>query len=246
MKKAGWIVVLLVLGCSVLAACVDRTRRVSLVGDSLFGCAQDTIVNAINNNDGMSVVSTQYVKGGTTAYDNPINEAVRSEGVAKAFGNPDVVLFSFATNDMMTVAKGNLSLPSAIQAMQNLIDQAVESGANCIVMLESSHRFAATFPHSEEFAIQMGNWFDYWHQQAGANEHKGRPYQFLLADISGKIHADMNTYLGDIIHFNKAGAGLAASALVETINMCPPAPWRLRSQVSPADAECSPDIEPGK
>ncbi|MEH6586312.1 MAG: hypothetical protein V7720_07120 [Halioglobus sp.] len=235
MTRIIWlrILVLLIVFNGGLPGC----RRVTLVGDSLIGVAQETFVAAINDNSEQSWVDTEHVWSGSTAYNNPINHKIYSEGMEKAFGQPDVVVFSFATNDMFRVTDDQVSMDSAIQAMQTLINQAVISGAMCIVMLESSHRLRGSHPQSARFGMHMDSWFDHWHRSKGDNEYLGLPYTLLMADISGTIAADINKYLGDSIHFNTAGAELAAAAIVEQINHCPQGRWIYGADAMRPDAQ---------
>jgi hypothetical protein len=102
---------------------LNACRRVTLVSDSLLGGAvQEKFVHAINSNYGDSWVYTQHVLGGCTAYNNPINQEIYGKGIEEAFGRPDVVVFSFATNEMMGVTKDIISFESAIQSMQTLMN----------------------------------------------------------------------------------------------------------------------------
>jgi lysophospholipase L1-like esterase len=211
-------------------------RRVTLVGDSLLGCARDTLVDAINSNNGESWVYTEYVKGGCTSYNNPINEEIYSKGMEVAFDYPDVVVLSFGTNDMSEVTQDKISFDSAVQSLQTLINQAVIAGANCIVMLESSHRFRADLPLNSRFEMHMDDWFSHWHSQTGDNEYLGIPYKLLIADISDTVEGDIDAYIGDYIHFNEAGAQLAAEALVEQINLCPEGRWIFGENTLQPDA----------
>ncbi|MEH6636014.1 MAG: hypothetical protein V7700_10865 [Halioglobus sp.] len=132
----------------VLVGGLNGCRRVTLVGDSLIGVAQETFVDAINSNNEQSWVYTEHVWPGSTAYNNPVNQKIYSDGIANAFGSPDVVVFSFATNDMVRVKDDLISMDSAIQAMQTLINQAVAAGAMCVVILESSHQFRGDYPQN--------------------------------------------------------------------------------------------------
>jgi hypothetical protein len=231
------IVVCLLFVLSSLNAC----RRVTLVGDSLFGCAQDKFVNAINSNFGDSWVYTQYVGDGCTAYNNPINQKIYDIGIEESFGRPDVVVFSFATNEMMGVTKDTISFESAIQSMQTLMNQAVVSGATCIVMLEASHRILGEFPLGARFEMHMDEWFEYWHRRAGDNEHLGIPYMLLIADISSEVLADTDTYIAGDIHFTEAGAELAANEMVEKINQCPAGRWIFGEDALKQEAEFPPN-----
>lgn len=199
----------------------DQPHRISLVGDSLLEGALQTFVNVIGNDVENSRLYTKHVKGGTTAYNNPINRQIHSDGPEEAFGSPDVVVFSFATNEMADVAFGKKSMDAAIAAMQILIDQAVVSGASCIVMLESTHRIPEAFPHSTGWEIQMNKWFEYWHRQAGDNQSPAKPYRFSLATVSPDITANIAAYTTDGIHFSAAGAAIAAQAVAQQINLCP-------------------------
>lgn len=204
---------------------LNGCRRVSLVGDSLLVCAQESIVNAINSNNGNSWVYKQHIRGGCTSYNNPVNTEIYSKGMEDAFGYPDVVVFSFGSNDMAAVAKDLISMESAIQSMQTLMNQAVAAGAQCIVMLESSHQFNADVPLGARFEMHMDDWFDHWHRRSGDNQYLGIPYKLLIADISNEIEGNIKAYIGDYIHFNQAGADLAAKAIVEKINQCPEGRW---------------------
>lgn len=200
-------------------------RRVTLVGDSLLSGTRDTIIRAIDRNNGESWVYTEHLWAGSTAYNNPINHDIYSIGMAKAFGMPDVVVFSFAGNDMGRVSRDMIAIESAIEAMQTLMNQAVTAGAMCIVMLESTHRLRGDFAINPRFELHMDDWFDHWHRQVGENEFLGIPYTFLIADISEQVEADLDTYIGDYIHFNAVGAELMAAAIVEQINQCPEGRW---------------------
>lgn len=223
MTRNFWLRALVLL--AVISGGLNSCRRVTLVGDSLIGVAQETFVTAINENAEQSWVYTQHVWFGSTAYSNPINHKIYSQGMEKAFGQPDVVVFSFATNDMFRVTDDQISMDSAIQAMQTLINQAVVAGAMCIVILESSHRLRDSHPQSARFGMHMDTWFDHWHRSKGSNEYLGLPYTLLMADVSGTIASNIDKYLGDSIHFNMAGAELAAAAIVEQINRCPQGRW---------------------
>ncbi|MEH6636013.1 MAG: hypothetical protein V7700_10860 [Halioglobus sp.] len=75
------------------------------------------------------------------------------------------------------------------------------------------------------FEMHMDTWFEHWHRREGNNEYLGLPYRLLMADISEEIAADIDNYIGDYIHFNRAGADLAATAIVEQINHCPQGRW---------------------
>jgi hypothetical protein len=208
-----------------LAANLHGCRRVSLVGDSLLGCARDTIVKAINNNDGESWVYKEHIWNGCTAYNNPVNQEIYSIGMASAFSYPDTVVFSFAGNDMSRVAGDVITIESAIQSMQTLMNHAVVAGAQCIVMLESSHRLRGDWDINPRFEMHMDDWFDHWHRRVGDNEFLGTPYTLLIADISEQVEADIDTYIADYIHFTEAGGQLAAAAIVEQINQCPSGRW---------------------
>jgi lysophospholipase L1-like esterase len=229
--------------CGTVIICAG-CRRVTLVGDSLIACALDEIVCAINNNDEDSFVYTQHVWGGSTAYNNPINKEIYRDGVHTAYNNPinkeiyrdgvhaafgvpDAVVFSFGGNDMGQVLRGSISFSSAVQSMQTLINQAVVSGAQCIVMLESSHKFRASEPSpiNDEYQYLMDEWFDHWHSQVGVDAYLGMEYTLLIADISDEVQANMDKYIADYIHFTKAGAELAAAAIVEQVNQCPEGRW---------------------
>jgi len=240
MKKFMLLTLMVVCVLS-LAFSLHTHRRVTLVGDSLLGCAQEKFVDAINANNGNSWVYTQYVLGGCTAYNNPINQVISSKGIEESFGRPDVVVFSFATNEMMSVAEDKISLESAIQAMQTLMNQAVVSGATCIVMLEASHRLRADVPLGARFEMRMDDWFDHWHRRAGDNKYLGIPYKLLIADISSEIAADIDTYISDYIHFTEAGGDLAANALVEQINQCPAGRWIFGENTLKQEAEFPPN-----
>jgi lysophospholipase L1-like esterase len=199
----------------------DKPHRISLVGDSLLEGALDIFVDVINRDVENTRLYTKHVKGGTTAYNNPINQQIHSDGPEDAFGSPDVVVFSFATNEMADVAFGKRSMGAAIAAMQTLIEQAVAAGATCIVMLESTHRIPATFPQSAGWEIQMNAWFEYWHRRAVDNQYPGTPYRLLFATVSPEITANIAAYTTDGIHFSTAGANIAAQAVVEQIDLCP-------------------------
>ena len=237
MKKKYVLLMLAVLCVLFLVSGLNACRRVTLVGDSLLGCAQEQFVNAINANNGNSWVYTQQVWGGCTAYNNPINQEIYSKGLEEAFGRPDVVVFSFATNDMGVVTQDIISLESAIQSMQTLMNQAVASGASCIVMLEASHRLRGDVALGARFEMHMDEWFDHWHSLAGDNEYLGIPYKLLIADISSEIAADIDTYIADYIHFTQAGADLAANAMVEQINLCPEGRWLFGENAPKEGAE---------
>ncbi len=214
-----------ILITTIAAVSLQGCRRVTLVGDSLFGCARDTIVEAIDNNNEKSWVYTEHIWGGSTAYNNPINHEIYSLGMEQAFGFPDVVVFSFATNEMSGVSQDMFSIQSAKKAMETLINQAVSAGAECIVMLESSHRFRGDPDINSRFEMNMDDWFDHWHRKVGENEFLGMDYTFLIADISTQLEAELDTYIVDYIHFNEVGAGLAAAAITEQINRCPQGRW---------------------
>lgn len=212
---------LIILSVTSLHGC----RRVALVGDSLLGCAREAIVTAINENDGESWVYTEHVWGGSTAWNNPINQEIYGAGLYQAFHGPDVLVFSFASNDMGRVAHDVVTMDSAVQSMQALINQSVAAGAMCVVMLESSHRLRGDHQLSARFELHMDEWFDYWHQQVGDKEYLGIPYTLLIANISQQVESDMDLYIADYIHFTEAGALLAASAITEQINLCPEGRW---------------------
>ena len=239
--KKWMLLTVMAIGALILVFGLHACRRVTLVGDSLLGCAQDKFVQAINDNNGDSWVYTEHVLGGCTAYNNPINHLIYSEGIEDSFGRPDVVVFSFATNDMMSVAQDTISFESAIQAMQTLMNQAVISGATCIVMLEASHRLRADVPSGARFQMHMDEWFDHWHRRAGDNKYLGIPYKLLIADISSEIEADIDTYISDYIHFTDAGSDLAAKAMVEQINLCPEGRWTFGENSLKPDAEFPPN-----
>lgn len=206
----------------VLSGC----RRVSIVTNSLVsgGCGEQVIAR-INDNNAQSWVYKTDIWPGSTAYNNPVNHMIYEQGVESAFGFPDVVVLSFGTNDMAYVTKEHISYQSAVQSMQTLINQAVASGANCIVLLEASHSLWGDPEDNPVYTMHMDNWFDHWGSQIGENEHLGIAYRFLIADISDEIHADPTKYLLDYIHLNTAGAQLAAEAIVEQINRCPEGRW---------------------
>ena len=155
MKRRTWLVLGLLLILLGVGAGLNGCRRVTLVGDSLFGCARDAIVSAINNNAGNSWVYKEHIWGGCTAYNNPINSEIYGKGIEEAFSYPDVVAFSLGSNDMLAVAGGKISMESALQAMQTLINQAVASGANCIVLLESTHRMRVDFQCCADSAFRQ-------------------------------------------------------------------------------------------
>lgn len=116
---------------------------------------------------------------------------------------------------MYVTSLGKISFESAVQSMQTLINQAVASGANCIVLLEASHQFyGGPFP-TEPFHRLMDQWFDHWHSVDSDNEFLGAPYQFLIANISDEIHADPDKYISDFIHLSAAGANLAAQSILD-------------------------------
>ena len=224
MEKKAWMLFALLVTL-VLVTGLHGCRRVALIGDSLLGCARDQIVNAINSNNGNSWVYTEHIWGGCTAYNNPINQKIYGDGIEAAFEYPDVAVMSFAGNDMSRVANDVISIESATQAMQTLINQAVAAGAMCIVMLESSHRLRGDFEINPRFEMHMDEWFYYWHEQVGEHEFLGIPYTLLIANISEEVEANMDKYIGDYIHFTLDGAALAASAIVEQINYCPEGRW---------------------
>jgi lysophospholipase L1-like esterase len=224
MKRKHWIG-LVVLFLAAFLVGINGCRRVTLVGDSLFACSRDALVNAINGNNGMSWVYTEHIKSGCTSYNNPINQQIYTQGVEVAFGRPDVVVFSLGGNDMGKVTKDKITLESAIESFQTLVNQAVVAGASCIVLLESSHRFNADVPLNARFEMHMDDWYYHWHRRSGDNEYLGLPYKLLIADISEEIEANMDFYIFDYIHFNEAGAELAATAVVEQINHCPEGRW---------------------
>jgi lysophospholipase L1-like esterase len=225
-------VILAILAVSVLSGC----RRVTLIGDSLFAGTRDTIVQAINDNDGESWVYTEHLWPGSTCYNNPVNHEIYGEGIVRAFGMPDVVVFSFATNDMGRVLRDAISMESAIESMQTLINQSVAAGSMCVVMFESSHRLRGNFADNPTLEMYMDDWSDHWHRKVGENTYLGIPYTFLIADISAQVEADLDAYIGDYIHLNQAGAELAAAAVVEQINQCPQGRWVFGENVLRADA----------
>jgi hypothetical protein len=220
-------------------------RRVALVGDSLLGCARDTIVQAINGNNGNSWVYSEHIWNACTSYTNPIKQEIYSLGVERAFGFPDVVVMSFAANDMMMVARDVITMESSVEAMQTLVNQAVTAGAMCIVLLESSHRLHGDHEHGLRFKVHMDDWFDYWHRKVGDNEYLGIPYLLLIADISDQVEADPNAYLADIVHLNDAGGQLAAEAIVEQINQCPRGRWIFGANQLDPEAIYAPDPRRG-
>ena len=236
MARKPWIAIGTLLVVAVMFG-THGCRRVTLVGDSLLGCARDTFVSAINANNGESWVYEEQIKGGCTSYNNPINEVIYSKGMEAAFNRPDVVVLSFGTNDMNQVAHDNISMESAIQSLQTLVNQAVVAGATCVVMLESSHQYRADTPLGARFKMHMDEWFEYWHRRSGPNEYLGLRYQLLIADISDEIEGNMDAYLSDYIHFNSDGARLAAEALVERINQCPEGRWIFGEETLKPDAE---------
>ena len=154
-----------------------------------------------------------------------MNHDIYRYGVEVAFGRPDVVIMSFSTNDMAKTSRGEISFESAVQSLQTLINQAVASGANCIVLLEASHQFFGVTPPKEDFHRAMDQWFDHWHSVDSDSEFLGIPYQFLIADISDEVHADPDKYLSDFIHLSPAGAELAAQAILDQVNLCPEGRW---------------------
>lgn len=241
MKKRIWLVVAVLLIFLGVGAGLNGCRRVTLVGDSLFGCAKDTIINAINSNGGNSWVYKEHIWGGCTAYNNPVNHEIYSKGMEEAFSYADVVAFSLGSNDMLVVTMDKISMDSAIQAMQALMNQAVASGASCVVLFESSHRLRGDVPLGARFEMHMDEWFEHWHRNAGDNEYLGIPYKLLIADISEEIEANMDQYIVDYIHFNEAGAELAATAIVEQINMCPEGRWIFGTNVLKTDAAYAPN-----
>jgi lysophospholipase L1-like esterase len=211
----------------IFATGLSGCRRVVLVGNSLLGCSREAVVKAINGNNGNSWVYTEHIWGGSTAYNNPINQEIYGSGMAAAFQHPDVAVLSFATNDMLKVAHESIRLDSAIQAMQTLINQAVASGAMCIVLLESSHRLNGDHDVNPRFEKHMDEWFYHWHEEVGEQEYLGIPYNLLIANISEEVEANMDNYIEDYIHFTQAGADLAAKAIVEQINECPEGRWNF-------------------
>lgn len=203
----------------------NACRRVTIVSNSIVagGCAE-AVETKLNNNNDQSWVYTKHIWPGSTAYNNPVNHEIYSSGVIAAFGRPDVVVMSFSTNDMGRVSVGDISFESAVQSMQTLINQAVASGANCIVLLEASHQFYGVQPN-ETFHRYMDQWFDHWHSVDSDNEFLGIPYQFQIANISEEIHADPDKYISDYIHLSPAGAELAAQAIFDQVNLCPEGRW---------------------
>lgn len=216
------IVLILLSVVVVLSGC----RRVSIVTNSLVsgGCGEQ-VVARINDNNEQSWVYKTSIWPGSTAYNNPVNHIIYKQGVVSAFGLPDVVLLSFGTNDMGYVTRGEISYESAVQSMQTLINQAVVSGANCIVLLEASHSFLGDPAIDPTYTMHMDNWFDHWGNLVGDNEYLGIAYRFLIADVSDEVHADPTKYLTGFIHLNKEGGALVAEAIVEQINRCPEGRW---------------------
>jgi hypothetical protein len=158
MKMKAWVFFTLLTTLALVAG-LHGCRRVALIGDSLLGCSRDQVVSAINSNNGNSWVYTEHIWNGCTAYTNPVNQKIYGDGIEAAFEYPDVAVLSFAGNDMGRVAHDVISIESAIQAMQTLINQAVTAGAMCIVMLESSHRLRGDFAISPRFEMHMDEWF---------------------------------------------------------------------------------------
>jgi hypothetical protein len=218
-KSYSWRVFFPAALLCLVTAC-STTVRVTLVGDSMLACGRDTIVATIHANPAPTRVTTEYLQGGCTSYSNTINKEFANSDPATAFGNPDVVVFSFAGNEMGRVVRKAITFEVAVESMQHLIHQAVAAGAHCIVMLESSHRLRADISINDEFEQAMDRWFMHWQSRAGDKEFGGKEYRFLIADISGTVHADIDRYIGDYIHFNPAGAQLAADAIVVQINAC--------------------------
>ena len=99
------------------------------------------------------------------------------------------------------------------------------AGAQCVVLLESTHRLRGDIDINPRFEMHMDDWFAYWHQREGENEFLGIPYTLLIADISEQVEADLDTYIADYVHFTQAGAELAARAITEQINRCPQGRW---------------------
>lgn len=222
-NKAKMVMVITLLLATVIStAC----RRVTIVSNSIVagGCEKVT-ESKLNSNNGETWVYTKHVWPGSTAYNNPINHEIYSSGVVSAFGLPDVIVLSFATNEMGGVTNGLISFESALQSMQTLVNQGVAAGATCIVLLETSHSLWGDPSTNPSFAMNMDLWFDHWHNRIGDNEFLGSPYQFLIADISAQIHADPEKYLIDYIHLSPAGAELAAQAIVDQVNLCPEGRW---------------------
>jgi lysophospholipase L1-like esterase len=210
--------VALLLGASMAAV---GERRVSLVGDSLLACARDAVVTAVEAG-GDRRVHAEYLQGGCTAYTNTINGEIARRGAAAAFAEPDAVVFSFGGNEIGRVARGAITFEYATEHFHRLLDAAREAGASCVVMLESSHRFRGEPDIGEEFTEGMDRWFAYWSGQGKQLASDDPPFRLLIADISEAVHADIDRYIGDYIHFNEAGARLAADAIVEQLDACPP------------------------
>ena len=224
----------LLMATVMLTAC----RRVTIVSNSIVaGECEKVTESKLNNNNGETWVYTKHVWPGSTAYNNPINHEIYSSGVVSAFGLPDVIVLSFATNEMVRVTDGVISFESALQSMHTLINQGVAAGATCIVLLEASHSIWGDPSTNPTFSMNMDRWFDHWHNLVGDNEFLGISYQFLIADISAQVHADPERYLVDYIHLNQAGAELAAQAITDQVNLCPEGRWLFGEDAPRPDAE---------
>jgi hypothetical protein len=110
-------------------------------------------------------------------------------------------------------------------------------------MLESAHRFRTTRPNpvNSKYQYFVDQWFDRWQAEIGENGYLGIPYTFLIADISSEVHANMDLYIADYIHFTEAGAELAAKSIVSQINRCPEGRWRGKEKSLKPDAKYHPN-----
>jgi hypothetical protein len=168
-------------------------------------------------------VYTQYISRGTTSYTNPILKSIYSDGVSSAFGYPDATVMSFATNDMVKVVSGVVSYESSYRAFWRLAEQSVEAGSMCIVILEAAHHF--TDRPNEGIHSVMDRWFSDMRSMEGEHTYLGYEYTVVIADISEEINADWSRYIGDYIHFTLEGSTLAAVAIEDALNRCPPGRW---------------------
>ena len=200
LKKLVFILLVLALvaGCS----------RVVIVSDSLLFTNNDLLLAEIE--DDLAVVVKAIIEPGHTAYTSAINDEIYGAGVVAAFGLPDIVVFSFGTNEAFN--ERNVPYEDAHAMMWRLIRQAAEAGARCVIVLEGNH-----LRYTDGGAF-LDRWFADMHAMEGARSWLGYDYTFLVADAS-------NAPTADGVHFTAEGTTLAGKTIKQQMANCPAGRW---------------------
>jgi lysophospholipase L1-like esterase len=214
------IILMLIISTMILTV---GCRRVTVISDSILSEDKQALFQQINNNE--SWVYTDYIFGGTTAYNSYIHDLIYTQGLKDAFSFPDAVVLSFGTNDINAVMQGVISYESAMKSFWRLADQAAESGSRCVVLFKGSTSYNQTDINMGGNAV-LNQWFYDLAQKQGNRSYLGFNYKFIIADMSAAIESNRAYYLKDFVHLSPAGNIAAGQLIKNVLNQCPSGRWQ--------------------